>query len=74
MVKLLTASETAYSANPGKGTSDINLLAGDDATLVALVQVSLQCSEHIAGACVLAVLLSAEAALTRNLSNTSDTL
>ena len=39
VVKALTAAETAYSAHPSKGVSDSNLLAGADATLVALVQV-----------------------------------
>lgn len=41
VVKALTAAETAYSANPSKGVSDSNLLAGADATLVALVQACL---------------------------------
>ena len=41
VVKALTAAETAYSANPSKGVSDSNLLAGADTTLVALVQVGL---------------------------------
>lgn len=40
-MKALTAAETAYSANPSKGVSDSNLLAGADATLVALVQARL---------------------------------
>ena len=42
VVKALTASDTAYSATSSKGTTDSNILAGKDATLVALVQVSFE--------------------------------
>lgn len=44
VVKALTAAETAYSAHSSKGVSDSNLLAGADATLVALVQACLPTS------------------------------
>lgn len=40
VVKALTAADTAYSVVPSKGITDSSLLAGKDATLVALVQAS----------------------------------
>lgn len=39
VLKGLTASETAYSAVPGKPVTDSSPLAGNETTLVALVQV-----------------------------------
>ena len=39
VVKALTASETAYSASPSKPITESSPLAGNETTLVALVQV-----------------------------------
>lgn len=49
VVKALTAADTAYSVVPSKGIADSSLLAGKDATLVALVQARNNARAVVAG-------------------------